>query len=829
MTGTTLHTGDGDGDARAEAVDARRQARVDLHCHSRFSSRGDAYLTRSFGLRECATDPRAVHRQAKARGMTHVTLTDHDTIEGALQLADEPGFTVGEEISAYFPTEIVHVHVVAWGIDEARHRDIGELRFNIFELAEYLRGARIPHALAHPFSVVSDLKPEHYEQLLLLFALWETRNGSSTSLENRITAELVDASADLIPRLAEKHGRAPAAERVLPVAGSDDHGGLDIGATYTQVELEPGESDPFAALSRRPAVVCGAEGSTAKTAHTAISLAVRGRLTRPRDGRGGGRRRPLATLAGRLADSEAAQSLSRDERVRRLAGAAAGLTIDPPWRRRGGLRRAAAESAAALVRGGAFAGGGVDHDELAAVVERAWERDVHETLERLRARGFFSRGALADWKALGLTQGVLAPYLLAATSLARQRTHARTVHDALAATGLVAAWPAPAEPHAAVFTDTFAERNGVAAVVQPLVSYAAREDWPLTVVSCDDRRRSEPAHETFAALDRFGFDVYDEFPLFVPPVLQLLHWCEEQGVDLIHAATPGPLGMVAALLARTLNLPFVASYHTDLPRVGFFLTGDHIVRESLWSYVRMFYNQADVVFCPSSEVMDDLAAHGVRTRLEDLDQAIDAARFTPGRRSDEIRRVLGGGGKVMLWVQAPSDDATLQDEIAALAATWQRLRDRRDDVRLIVVGDGLGRDELEARLPGATLLGGRGGDEFATICASVDVFVFPGSGALATRTLLEAAASAVPAVAAAGPAVDEADIGPGACLVVAPGDADDFVAALERLLDDEPLRQAMGLSARERALQHAWPASFARVREVYRTLSVSGRVRGFAP
>ena len=820
MTGVTDN--ESAGGAARRLPDARRQARVDLHCHSRFSSRGDAYLTRSFGLRECATDPHVVYRQARARGMTHVTLTDHDTIGGALELAGEPGFTIGEEISAYFPTELVHVHVLAWGMDEARHREVGELRFNIFELADYLRAEGVPHALAHPFSVVSDLKPEHYEQLLLLFAVWETRNGSSTSRENRITAELVERSPDLIPRLAEKHGREPAAPRLLPSAGSDDHGGLDIGATYATIDLLGGETDPFAALARRPATPCGPDGSTAKTAHTAISLMVRGRSSASTG--------LPAELVRRLARSDAAWSLLDSERGRRVAGRAVSLAIDPPWRRRrGALRKAAAGSAAALVRGGAFGGGGVRHEELAAIVESAWERDVRETLADLRRRGFFSRGALVDWKALGQAQGVIAPYLLAASSLARQRTHARAVHDALAQAGLLTAWPTPVEPRAAVFTDTFEERNGVAAVLQPLVAHADREGWPLTVVSCGARRESRPAHELFPALDRFGFDVYEEFPLFVPPVLQLLHWCEHEGVDLVHAATPGPMGMVAALLARTLNLPFAASYHTDLPRVAFFLTGDHIVRESLWSYVRIFYNQADVVFCPSGEVMADLAAHGVRARLEDLDQAIDAARFTPGRRSDEVRRVLGGGRHVLLWAPAAGSAGAGGEELDAMAAVWERLRTGRHGARLVVLGDTVGRDELARRLPGAVLLGARSGDELATIFASVDVAVFPAAVTGFGRTLLEAAASAVPAVAAAGPAVDEAEMDSPGVQTVAPGDVEGFVAALDRLLDDPDLRRTAGLAARDRALQHSWPASFDRLREVYRTLSVAGRVRGFAP
>jgi glycosyltransferase involved in cell wall biosynthesis len=787
---------------------ARPIARVDLHCHSRFSARSELYLARTFGMRECFTDPHLVYREAKARGMTHVTLTDHDTIAGALQLADFPDFTIGEEISAFFPTEALHVHVLVWGVDEARHREIGELRFNIFELVEYLRREGLPHALAHPMSVVSELRAEHYEQLMLLFALWETRNGSSTPIENRISAELVAASPALIPRLAEKYGREPVTAAIRSVAGSDDHGGLDVGGTYTQIRLGASETDPFTALLRRKAALRGTQGSTAKTAHTAISLLFHG-------GDGDSRNWLSRTLVRRGMRSSIPWTVLEGQRSRQLAGRFVGLAIDPPWRREGGraLRKAAASGAAEVIRSGALVGGGLHHERLAAIAETTWERTVGDCFEQLRKTGF-TKESLETWKTLGQAQTLIAPYLLAATSLARQRIHAGDVHRDLSEQGLLEPWPTSPEPHVAMFTDTIEEINGVAAVLQPLVAFSETQGWPFTMISCGSERVSRPTHETFKALDRFSFDVYEEFALSVPPVLQMLRWCEDNHVDVIHAATPGPVGMIAVLLARTLGLPLVASYHTDLPRLGYFLTSDHIVRESLWTFVRGFYNQAEIVFCPSRAVQDDLTRHGVRARFENLDQAIDGTRFTPGRRSDDVRRVLGSGKKVLLWVGRMSPEKGLD----FLALAYNRLRHERDDVQLVLVGDGPYREQLAELLPGASFLGYRTGDELATIYASADVFVFPGRAETFGQVLLEAAASGLPAVVIAGTGVDE-NVAPNeTALVVPPGDARGFAAALERLLDDEPLRQTMGLAARDRALQRSWPATFSHMRDVYRSM-----------
>ena len=53
--------------------------RADLHCHSRFSI--FKYFRRA-NTRDCYNNPEDVYRIAKERGMSYVTLTDHDSTAG---------------------------------------------------------------------------------------------------------------------------------------------------------------------------------------------------------------------------------------------------------------------------------------------------------------------------------------------------------------------------------------------------------------------------------------------------------------------------------------------------------------------------------------------------------------------------------------------------------------------------------------------------------------------------------------------------------------------------------------------------------------------------
>ncbi|HVS01972.1 MAG TPA: hypothetical protein VMT16_04315, partial [Thermoanaerobaculia bacterium] len=66
------------------------EARADLHVHSKHSDRPSEWLLRQLATPECFTEPAAVYRLCRQRGMQFVTLTDHDCIDGALEIAHLP-------------------------------------------------------------------------------------------------------------------------------------------------------------------------------------------------------------------------------------------------------------------------------------------------------------------------------------------------------------------------------------------------------------------------------------------------------------------------------------------------------------------------------------------------------------------------------------------------------------------------------------------------------------------------------------------------------------------------------------------------------------------
>ena len=166
-------------------------SRVDMHCHSTASQLSKLGVQRSLGLPECATPPEEVYELAKRRGMDFVTITDHDTIDGCLELADRPDCFVSEELTARFAGEPQAVHVLCYGITPGDHEWLQAHAGDVEACAAYLHENEIACALAHPFfNVAAPLTRRHRRRLAELFPIWEVRNGSRAAELNMPAADL---------------------------------------------------------------------------------------------------------------------------------------------------------------------------------------------------------------------------------------------------------------------------------------------------------------------------------------------------------------------------------------------------------------------------------------------------------------------------------------------------------------------------------------------------------------------------------------------------------------------------------------------------------------
>src|SRR5918992_1284972 len=195
--------------------------RCDLHVHSRFSTDSGNCALRRARLPESFTEPARVYHVARARGMGLVTLTDHNTLDGALRLGGLPGTFLSVEVTTRFPEDDVPLHVLVWNLSEDEHRDLQPLRRSVYELVDFLRARRLTHALAHPlYRMGPPLTASHVERMMLLFSSWEGRNGARPPAANELASRLAKAvSPDYLAKLAERHKAAPRHEGFLSLTG----------------------------------------------------------------------------------------------------------------------------------------------------------------------------------------------------------------------------------------------------------------------------------------------------------------------------------------------------------------------------------------------------------------------------------------------------------------------------------------------------------------------------------------------------------------------------------------------------------------------------------
>lgn len=208
--------------------------RVDLHVHTRFSEWKHLKIIKP---RDSYNDPLKVHARCKSAGMDFVAITDHDTIDGALDLLSrrpdlEPEIIIGEEVETVFPDTGQWVHVNAFGIDEAIHDDMTRLKGNVHDLVGYLRRKKIFHVLNHPFQSYRIQKPAmaFVEDILELFDHFEVGNCTLSSRHNQAVAEMLDYATAL-------HTRK------IGVGGSDAHNIRNIGLYATEVDM-PDDNPP---------------------------------------------------------------------------------------------------------------------------------------------------------------------------------------------------------------------------------------------------------------------------------------------------------------------------------------------------------------------------------------------------------------------------------------------------------------------------------------------------------------------------------------------------------------------------------------------------------
>jgi phosphatidylinositol alpha 1,6-mannosyltransferase len=367
----------------------------------------------------------------------------------------------------------------------------------------------------------------------------------------------------------------------------------------------------------------------------------------------------------------------------------------------------------------------------------------------------------------------------------------------------------------ALFAETFLPKtDGVATTTCHLLEHLSRRGHQALVFA------PEGAPERYAGMpvvgiSGFRFPLYPELRL-ASPLVSLDNRLAAFRPDVVHLINPALLGLVGLRQARRMNVPVVASYHTDIPGYAEQYYGLGALSNPLWGYFRWIHNQADVNFCPSRFTQAQLRDHGFQ-RVKVWPHGVDTARFNPRRYRYEWRvRLCGGAAQASQPLLLYVGRLAAEKRVEWLCPLIEAL----PGVRLAIVGDGPMRRALEDMFSGTPTVftGFLRGDDLACAYASADLFVFPSSSETFGNVILEAMASGLPVIAPrAGGPVDHVIDGYNGFLF-SPNDPEEMIALTRSLVWAPEYAQQIGDNARAYALSQSWEEILDALLDEYRAL-----------
>jgi glycosyltransferase involved in cell wall biosynthesis len=781
--------------------------KADLHVHSKYSDRPTEWFLRRIGAPECFTEPDALYRTCREKGMDVVTITDHNSIRGALEIAHLPNTFISSELTTYFPEDDCKIHCLVYDITEVQFNELQEARKNIYELRRYLADNHILHSVAHPLFRVNDqLEVAHVEKLLVLFDRFEVLNGSRHPRAGDLTRLVFSTlTGELIGEMAERHGLTPYGETPWVkrfTGGSDDHSGVHVAGAFTLTPQGRSVADYLEHVRAGRHEAGGVHGSSVKLAHSLYHIAYsyyRSRMLKQGGGFSvlgevvkrfldgyevaGSKGGPIRTWVGRVARRRKLRRLSPTERMIVDAFCEMRQERDPE----DGMRADGASREARCFQTAAKVSHELSRQFLDKFLHQLGEGRLVDGLQTAAAMGSVMLG--------------VAPYLTSFGVQHKDEAFLQAVAgrfpaaEGLQRCGAGRVW----------ITDTFEDVNGAAHTIRAFAEKARARSIPLTVMTCLETPPTINADVmNFKPLGTFSLPEYETQKLAFPPFLNVIEAIERGNFREVIISTPGPMGLCGLAAAKLLGLSAVGVYHTDFPQYIRDLTQDEVMEQMTWKYMLWFYGQMGTVYVPSDYYAKQLTEKGIAASvIRVLPRGVDRERFSPRKRSKDfwVQHGMNGNFK-LLYVGRVSKEKNL----GVLMEAFWFVRSTTPNVDLVIVGDGPELQALKAATvdPNVKFLGALRGEALSHAYASSDLFVFPSVSDTFGNVVLEAHASGLPAIVSnrGGPAELVRRYGSGVAVDVrtpAP-----FCSAIRELIWDKERRQALSQCALAAAEAHDW-------------------------
>jgi 1,2-diacylglycerol 3-alpha-glucosyltransferase len=276
-------------------------------------------------------------------------------------------------------------------------------------------------------------------------------------------------------------------------------------------------------------------------------------------------------------------------------------------------------------------------------------------------------------------------------------------------------------------------------------------------------------------------------------LISRLNELKDLDFDILHIHTPFVAHYGGIKIAKALGIPCVVTYHT-LFEEYFYHYIPWLPKQLLRYVARRFSvsqcNQVDGVISPSSMILDLLKKYGVATQMVTLPTGIDSQAFASGN-GPRFRQNFGipTDKKLLLNVSR----VAFEKNISAIIEAYALLRQSRDDIHLVIAGEGPAKNQyiaLAAELKLGESISFVGyldrSTQLVDCYHAADVFVFASKTETQGLVLLEAMASGTPVVSVAEMGTKNV-LTAGLGVRITDGSPNDFSTKISEVLDDSAL------------------------------------------